>query len=75
MCLFHLLMHSLVASCTFCDWGSNPQPLCIGTTLSQSHPARASCSRLVRVTVTGPGVELATSGGPQDAWVRQGCEA
>ena len=30
-CLFfHLLMHSLVDSCMCPDWGSNPQPWCIG---------------------------------------------
>ena len=28
--LFHLFMHSLVASCMCPDWGSNSQPWCIG---------------------------------------------
>ena len=31
--LFHLFMHSLVASCICPDQGSNLQPWCIGTTL------------------------------------------
>ena len=28
--LFHLFMHSLADSCVCPDWGSNPQPWCIG---------------------------------------------
>ena len=31
--LFRLLMHSAVASCVCPDWGSDPQPWCIWTTL------------------------------------------
>ena len=31
--LFHLFMHSLIASCMCPDWRSNPQPWLIGTTL------------------------------------------
>ena len=39
--LFHLFMHSPVASCMCSDWGSNPQPWFIGTTSQLSHPAWA----------------------------------
>lgn len=31
--LFHLLVHSLVDSCMFTDWGSNLQPWHIGVML------------------------------------------
>ena len=39
--LFHLLMHSLVASCMCLDWGSNLQPWHVRRTLYLSYSLRA----------------------------------
>ena len=46
--LFYLFMHSLVDSCMGSDWGSNPQPWCMGWWYSNqlNCPARVQCEFL-----------------------------